>query len=194
MREDSQIALNQCVWKCRAFFPDAALVYSRIYIAVDIRDLESIQTRRKALTPAESEENSVRLHRGRSNCSGFGVVVPAPPVLPPYCPVPPRNHLPHFQLGEIQIQLNYTISLATIIIIDCWKSPPHSVESFRGPFICVRLLLWFFMHIKFLSHNLVERNFNRFRSYFDYFCKKIISEDFRDHIVEQVGRFVAWYH
>ena len=62
---------------------DAALVYSRIYIAVDIRDLESIQTRRKALTPAESEENSVRLHRGRSNCSGFGVVVPAPPVLPP---------------------------------------------------------------------------------------------------------------
>ena len=161
---------------------DAALVYSRIYIAVDIRDLESIQTRRKALTPAESEENSVRLHRGRSNCSGFGVVVPAPPVATTSSPL-----LPCATSQPLASLSTWGDSNTTKL----YYLPGHHhhhhwllkiLQSFRGPFICVRLLLWFFMHIKFLSHNLVERNFNRFRSYFDYFCKKIISEDFRDHI------------
>ena len=174
-------------WCCPCIFEDLHRSrYSRLGVNPDQK--EGFDPCRERGEQCETTPRSVELLRfwRRRPCSSGP---------PPYCPVPPRNHLPHFQLGEIQIQLNYsTIYLATIIIIDCWKSPPHTVESFRGPFICVRLLLWFFMHIKFLSHNLVERNFNRFRSYFDYFCKKVKSEDFRDHFAEQVGRFVAWYY
>ena len=174
---------------------NAALVYSRIYIAVRYSRLGVNPDQKEGFDPCrergeqcETTPRSVELLRfwRRRPCSSGP---------PPYCPVPPRNHLPHFQLGEIQIQLNYsTIYLATIIIIDCWKSPPHTVESFRGPFICVRLLLWFFMHIKFLSHNLVERNFNRFRSVLWFFLQKNNTRRFQGSYCDKDGRFVAWYY
>ena len=142
MREDSQIALNQCVWKCRAFFPDAALVYSRIYIAVRYSRLGVNPDQKEGFDPCrergeqcETTPRSVELLRfwRRRPCSSGP---------PPYCPVPPRNHLPHFQLGEIQIQLNYTIYLATIIIIDCWKSSsplgvPSSALDCYYDFLCI---------------------------------------------------------
>ena len=123
-------------WCCPCIFEDLHRSrYSRLGVNPDQK--EGFDPCRERGEQCETTPRSVELLRfwRRRPCSSGP---------PPYCPVPPRNHLPHFQLGEIQIQLNYsTIYLATIIIIiDCWKSSsplgvPSSALDCYYDFLCI---------------------------------------------------------